>query len=371
MQSYEAQYALGFRQCADAIEHIGPSTEETQGRTIILEGHMGTGKSSLLPVLGKRLPKHQLCYFDCTTKDLGDIMIPNVQMIDGEGQFIRYLTNEELGAHINQPIILMLDEIGKCNRAVQSALRRVMLERKIGTYELHPESIVFCTTNLGAENVGDLMEAHKRNAVISIQVRKPTWEEWIVDFGVPNKLHPSVLGFVKEYPQVFQSFEDVKDPSENPYIFHPREERAKFCTPRSLHAASDILMKQDSLDSDTIFALLIGAIGARAAADLNTFVQLADQLPSLEDIKTDPNGAKVPPDAPAVCMVVFKVLGAMTRELIDSWMTYVDRLDTEAQAMFAQSACSKDYPEHHLVMTNKKFTEWCIKNSYLTTADQK
>ena len=365
MQSFKSQYALGFQQLEDALVEIGPS------RTILLEGHMGIGKSSMLPALGKRLPKHLLCYFDCTTKDLGDIMIPNVQMIDGEGKFIRYLTNEELGAHSDKPIILMLDEIGKCNRAVQSALRRVMLERKIGTYELHPESIVFATTNLGAENVGDLMEAHKRNAITTIQVRKPTWEEWIVNFAVPNKLHESVLGFVKEFPQVFQSFEDVKDPADNPYIFHPREEREAFCTPRSLHAASDILMKQDVLDSDTIFSLLIGTIGARGAADLNTFVQLADQLPSLESIKTDPNGAKVPPDAPAVCMVVFKVLGAMTRDFIDPWMTYVDRLDTEAQAMFAQSACSKDYPEHHLVMTNKKFTQWCINNSYLTTADQK
>ena len=362
MQSFKSQYALGFRQIEDALVEIGSS------RTILLEGHMGIGKSSMLPALGKRLPNHLLCYFDCTTKDLGDIMIPNVQMIDGEGKFIRYLTNEELGAHNDKPIILMLDEIGKCNRAVQSALRRVMLERKIGTYDI--EGVVFATTNLGAENVGDLMEAHKRNAITTIQVRKPTWEEWIVDFGVPNKLHPSVLGFVREFPQVFQSFEEIKDPSENPYIFHPREEREAFCTPRSLHAASDILMKKDVLDSDTIFSLLIGTIGARAAADLNTFVQLADQLPSLEDIKTNPNGAKVPDNAPAVCMVVFKVLGAMSRDFIDPWMTYLDRLDTEAQAMFAQSACSKDYPEHHLVMTNKKFTQWCIENNYLRTADQ-
>ncbi len=362
MQSFKSQYALGFRQIEDALVEIGPS------RTILLEGHMGIGKSSMLLSLSKRLPNHIPCYFDCTTKDLGDIMIPNVQMIDGEGQFIRYLTNEELGAHNDKPIILMLDEIGKCNRAVQSALRRVMLERKIGTYDI--EGIVFATTNLGAENVGDLMEAHKRNAITTIQVRKPTWEEWIVDFGVPNKLHPSVLGFVREFPQVFQSFEEVKDPAENPYIFHPREEREAFCTPRSLHAASDILMKKDVLDSDTIFSLLIGTIGARAAADLNTFVQLADQLPSLEDIKTNPNGAKVPDNAPAVCMVVFKVLGAMSRDFIDPWMTYLDRLDTEAQAMFAQSACSKDYPEHHLVMTNKKFTQWCIENNYLRTADQ-
>ena len=103
MQSFKSQYALGFRQIEDALVEIGPS------RTILLEGHMGIGKSSMLRSLSKRLPNHIPCYFDCTTKDLGDIMIPNVQMIDGEGKFIRYLTNEELGAHSDKPIILMLD----------------------------------------------------------------------------------------------------------------------------------------------------------------------------------------------------------------------------------------------------------------------
>ena len=82
-----------------------------------------------------------------------------MHMDDGSG-FVRYLTNEELGAHHDKPIILMIDEFGKSNPAVKLALLRMMLERKIGSYTLHPDSIVFATTNLGAEGVGDLLPAH-------------------------------------------------------------------------------------------------------------------------------------------------------------------------------------------------------------------
>ena len=41
MQSFKSQYALGFQQIEDALVEIGPS------RTILLEGHMGIGKSSM------------------------------------------------------------------------------------------------------------------------------------------------------------------------------------------------------------------------------------------------------------------------------------------------------------------------------------
>ena len=147
-------YAVNLDEIAQAIIAGGHQ------RTILVQGHMGTGKSSLLNMLSARLTKHVPCYFDCTTKDLGDITIPDImQMEDGSG-FVRYLTNEELGAHHDKPIILMIDEFGKSNPAVKLALLRMMLERKIGSYTLHPDSIVFATTNLGAEGVGDLLPAH-------------------------------------------------------------------------------------------------------------------------------------------------------------------------------------------------------------------
>ena len=122
--------------------------------TYVNEGDMGSGKTALLDIVGDALPNHKKFYFDCTTKmDSGDVMIPKMKELDGN-DFVRFATNEELGAHLSGPIIVMLDEIGKGNDSLKNALLRFMYERKIGNNELHPESIVFATTNLGAEGVG-------------------------------------------------------------------------------------------------------------------------------------------------------------------------------------------------------------------------
>jgi len=366
MNSAEQMYAVGLNDIVDTLMDTGTDV------TYLIQGHMGTGKSELLKMLIKKLAATHLgCYCDCTTKDLGDITIPNIAKMDDGTGYVTYLTNEELGMHINKPIVLMLDEYGKANKAVKNALLRVILERKIGSYELHPDSIVFATTNLGAENVGDKLEPHQRNRVSTLLARKPTAEEWLVDFAIPNGLNPSVMGFAKEYPHIFQGFEEVKDPSDNPYIFHPREERAAFITPRSLHTASKILTKGVNMSEHALHAALIGAIGARGALDLMAFVTMANQLPSIESIKQDPAGAKVPDGASAVCMTVFKVLGAMERELVNPWMDYMGRLSKEAQAMFVQGAMNPDYKFHTEIVRNGKFGQWAIENNYMFTADKK
>jgi energy-coupling factor transporter ATP-binding protein EcfA2 len=106
-----AMYALSLDQIENTIRLGGHK------RTVLVQGHMGTGKSSLLKTLSKAMPNHTACYFDCTTKDLGDITIPQLQTMDEYG-YVRYVTNEELGLHLGKPIILMVDEYGKANPAV-------------------------------------------------------------------------------------------------------------------------------------------------------------------------------------------------------------------------------------------------------------
>ena len=274
MNTATTMYALGLDQVEALIRKSGAL------RTILVQGDMGTGKSSLLTVLAKALPDHTPCYFDCTTKDLGDITIPNISKLDDGTGYVTYLTNEELGAHNNTPVIIMIDEFGKANPAVKNALLRLILERKIGSYTLHPDSIIFATTNKGSEGVGDLLPPHARNRMTVIQTRKPNNMEWI-EWGINNEIDHTLLGWCKDNPQLFYSFEDVKDPDDNPYIFHPKQQRAAFVTPRSLEAASDILKARDGLDDQTVTAALMGTIGERGAMDLMAFVKLADQLPSL------------------------------------------------------------------------------------------
>ena len=364
MTTAETMYALNLDQIATAIRTGGNK------RTILVQGHMGTGKSSLLNMLSDELPSHAACYFDCTTKDLGDITIPNLaKMEDGTG-YVSYLTNEELGAHLDKPIILMVDEYGKANPAVKNAMLRLMLERKIGSYTLHPDSLVFATTNLGAEGVGDLLPPHARNRITVITMRKPDNMEWI-EWGINNEIDHTLLGWCKDNPQLFAGFEGVKDPEENPYIYHPREQRTAFVTPRSLEAASDWLKERASYDDQTLTGLLMGTIGARGAMDLMAFVKLADQLPSLESIKQDPQNAKVPESASAVCMVVYRTLASLEKDWINPWMDYMVRLDKEAQGMFANGVRAPKYSKQSMVMTNKKFTDWAMTNNYMFAADKK
>lgn len=357
-------YALGLDQVATAILNTGNK------RTILVQGDMGTGKSSLLATLAKALPDHTPCYFDCTTKDLGDITIPNIAKLDDGTGYVTYLTNEELGAHNHTPVIIMVDEFGKANPAVKNALLRLILERKIGSYTLHPDSIIFATTNKGSEGVGDLLPPHARNRMAVIQTRKPNNMEWI-EWGINNEIDHTLLGWCKDNPQLFYSFEDITDPDDNPYIFHPKQQRAAFVTPRSLEAASDILKVRDGLDDQTTTALLIGTIGERGAMDLMAFVKLADQLPSAESIKQDPKNAKIPTSAAAVCMVVYRTLASLEKDWIDAWMDYLVRLDKEAQGMFANGVRAPKYSKQSLVMTNKKFTQWAMDNNYMFAADKK
>mgnify|MGYP007083422316 CR=1 FL=1 len=357
-------YALNLDQIAGLIKSTGHM------RTTLVQGHMGTGKSSLLRTLARELPKHTPCYFDCTTKDLGDITLPRIAEAGADAAYVSYATNEELGAHHGGPIILMIDELGKANPSVKNALLRLILERKIGSYELHPESIVFATTNLGAEGVGDMMPPHMRNRITVVTARKPSNMEWI-EWGINNGIDHTLLGWCKDNPQLFHSFDMYKNVDDNPYIFHPKASRPSFVTPRSLEAASDILKNRSSLDDMTVTAALMGTIGERGAMDLMAFVKLSDQLPSLESIKKTPETAKVPTSAAAVCMVVYRTLAAIEKDWIDNWMIYLDKLDTEAQGMFANGVRAPKYHKQAMIMTNKSFTQWAMGHSYLFAADKR
>ena len=358
----QAMYQINLPQCVDLIATVGSK------RTVLAQGHMGSGKSSMLHMLGDKLPKHRKVYFDATTKDLGDIMIPSMQSIERDG-CVRMIPHEELGLHIDGPIILMLDEYGKANPAVKNAMLRLMLERKVGSYSLHPDSVVFATTNLGSEGVGDILPPHARNRMTVVQIKKTNNMD-LIEYGINNNWDHSLLGWVKDNPHLMASFEDIKDPSENPYIFDPRAQRAAFVTGRSLEAASDILKVREGFDDITLTAALMGTIGDRGAMDLMAFVSLSDQLPTLQSIKDSPLTAKVPDSAAAICMVVYRTMSALDKDWINKWMDYLPRLDTEAQAMFANGVRAKNYSKQSMVMTNKKFTEWAMKNNHLYTADK-
>ena len=309
------------------------------------------------------MPGHIPCYFDCTTKDLGDITIPDISKLDNGTGYVTYLTNEELGAHSDKPIILMVDEYGKANPAVKNALLRLMLERKIGSYALHPDSIIFATTNLGAEGVGDVFPAHACNRVVIAELRNPTAMEWVEQYAVPHGLHSSIMATAIHFPMMFDSFRDVEDPNMNPYIMHPKAKRRSFVTARSMARASSVMYATEKLPSHVRMHALCGTVGEAAAAEIMTIDRLESQIPVWDRIVADPTGAPIPDSAVAQCIVVLRAVKMVTHQTMDAWVVYMMRLGKETQALFARSMLKSSRSAEATV--NTAFKEWLAANSYL------
>jgi energy-coupling factor transporter ATP-binding protein EcfA2 len=369
-----SMYDVSLAQAANMIRLCGSTN------TVLLQGHIGTGKSSMLKTLGKMLPTHRPVYFDCTTKDLGDITIPKLADMSGDdGECVRHVPNEELGVHLSGPVILMVDEYGKANPAVKNAMLRLMLERKIGGYALHKDSIVFATTNLGAEGVGDLLPAHARNRITVLRVRKPSVTEWIEDYAIDAGVNHVLIAWATENPNIFASFEDVAKPDDNEVIFHPQAPgRVSFVTPRTMALASFWMDSREHMSDHELTAALVGTLGHAAAGSLAAYVKVSDQMPKLQEIKDAPKTAKVPDNKTVVMMVVHRTLASIERNWTDAWMDYMVRLPMEAQAMFAnavrRSVDKKQTGGNKRLMevnTNKKYMDWCLANNYMFAADKK
>ena len=348
--------SVTLKQCADLICAVGDKV------TVLAQGEMGIGKSSMLKTLKEKFPDHFACYVDMTTKDVGDFAVPKIRTIDGV-EVCSFIPNEEFGFHFDKPVIMMLDEVGKSSKAVFNASLRIILERKLGTYKLPEGSIVFATTNLAQEGIGDMIPPHARNRMTTVKISKPTADEWIDNYALDNGILPEVILTVKEFPQMFASFEDIKDPKDNEYINDPRSPRPAFVTHRSMEKASDIIKATKHLDENIVGASLVGTIGQRATYDMMAMVKLANDIPSWDTIMANPDKAQVPESPAAVCMLVYSAVQRIEKDNINKWVKYMGRLAKEAQGLFATSVMRTS--KASTVGTSTEFIKWATANNYL------
>lgn len=349
--------SVSLSEFAHAVATVGNKV------TIIGEGEMGIGKSATLKVLAKMLPDHTTAYIDCTLLDLGDFALPYTVEENGI-KVTRFAPNARFKFHLGQPVVIMLDEIGKAMKSVKNVLLTLMLEQRIGDHYLPEGSVVLGTTNLGAEGVGDFLEPHARNRVAMMRIAKPTAEQWIDNFAIPAGLDPTVIVWVKEFPHCLAAFDSASADS-NPYINHPNRSGQGACvTPRSLEKASHIVAQRAVMGEGVTLSLLKGAVGEAAARDMQAFLTVADKLPTWESIVNSPITAKMPSDPVAKCISVFSAVTRVERDTLDSWMTYLNRMDKEWQALFAKSVMRSPTKQAFCVL-NRKFKDWALQNEYL------
>jgi hypothetical protein len=324
----------------------------------MLRGEPGIGKSSLEVMIKRLLPHYLFSYIDAQCMDLGDIAMP---VMDHEAKVTRYYPNARFGMHLGQPVCIMIDEFAKGMQPVQNMLHP-LLERthpRLGDMPSPKGTIVFLTSNLSSDGVGDNIKAHTKNRVTTLHVRKPDAEEWM-EWAVQNDIDPSVIVWVKNYPHALASYLDG-DQGENPYIFQPKKMQEAFVSPRSLAAASHIVANRKHYNESSLVAALAGTIGEAAARDMQASIAYQDQLPPWKTIVEDPKNAPVPDSAGACAVLVFGAVSRVDKQSLPGFMEYLKRMDTEWQAVFAVSL-AKHPGKRALAFGNKEFASWVAFN---------
>ena len=343
---------LSFTQVLNLIAAVGDK------RTVIVEGENGIGKTALFHAL-KRMPKFAnhiaVDPIDCTQLSDGSVWMPD---LDRENGISRELPNErfgvsktnQLGVNGAKPILCFLDEIAKAPQFIKNVLAPIVYERRVGNYHTPEGSVVFCATNLSLEGLGDSIQAHLRNRLIFVKMRKPTADEW-VKWATDTAINPMVIAFVNNEPKVMDSFLDYakhgkfegKDQSkDNGYIFNPKAVQLAYASPRSLAAASDIL---DSglgvLDDDTLEAALVGTVGATTAQAMASFIRFGKDICEYARVIKDPDNAPLSSNPTAQLIQVFQFVSrAADRKEAEAIVKYVWRMRAEMQSIFCNTVAS-------------------------------
>ncbi len=339
---------LSHKQVVDLIKAVGHK------RTVIVMGENGIGKTALHNTLcqDQHFDDHiKIKPIDSTQLSDGSLFMPD---LDRERGVSLELPNERLGVSKfnrkgvdgSRPVLGMFDEIAKVPQFVKNMLAPILYERRVGTVGFPEGSVWFAATNLSFEGLGDSLQAHLRNRLIVVKMRKAATREWLTDYAIPNGLNPIMLACVEENPMVGDSFMDYmkggkyegKDlEKDNPHIFNPKIVQDAYASWRSIHAACDLLDGMDTMDSNTLRLSLEGTVGKPFASVLTSFINFGKQIPLTSVVRANPDTAPLPNNKIAQQVQVFQfITRTEDRDDAQAFTKYVMRMQPEMQSLFCR-----------------------------------
>lgn len=192
--------------------------------------------------------------------------------------------------------ILFLDEITSAPPSVSAAAYQLILDRKLGAYQVPEGWAIFAAGNRqGDRGVTYTMPAPLANRFSHFEVHINT-DDWVA-WAYANNIDDRVIAFVRFRPELLFDF----DPAHNP---------SAFPSPRSWEFAHRALQKFEH-QHDLLLGTLQACIGQAAGIELKAFIDNLDQMPDLDAIV---RGEQVP--APTEVDLQYAVAAALVGRAI-------------------------------------------------------
>jgi len=166
--------------------------------------------------------------------------------------------------------ILFLDELNSAPPSVQAAIYQLVLNRKMGEYELPSGWRIICAGNrVSDRGVVFRLPTPLANRMVHLHV-EAYFEDFKL-FAIKEQMHPFIIGFLGFRPDLLAT-EPVVEDDANP----------AFATPRSYHMLSNILKTGN--DIARLASIIYGTIGYSAGIEFVSYVKVYEELPDVAAI---------------------------------------------------------------------------------------
>jgi hypothetical protein len=211
------------------------------GISVLVRGHPGVGKSTLANTLAAELglPLVDIRLAQRDPADLCGVWFP-----DNESRTLRSYPPEWAVEAAARPAFIFLDEINAAvTKLHQAAAYQIVLERRVGNVQFHPDTVVMAAGNLEEDNaiVTPLSSALcNRFAHYTMRVDAQSWLDWGAGAGIDE----AILGYVGRHR------EDV--------LYANDGEAMAFPSPRSWEMASRVYRAAEESDRKRLVSACIG-----------------------------------------------------------------------------------------------------------------
>lgn len=334
-----SQVAVALGHCIDAKQPV------------MLHGSPGVGKSDVVRQIAaaRGIPMIDLRLSQLDPVDLRGV--PSVDPVEKKTSWNApdFLPTDGEG-------ILFLDEINSAAQATQAAAYQLVLDRRLGDYELPDGWAMIAAGNRVTDRaiVNQMSSALKnRFTHINYDVNNDDWCTW----ALTNNISTEVLGFIRFRPMLLNEFEQRNDSKkEKERIQHMRDAQA-FATPRSWFFLDRILQQKPSPDIE--YELYSGIVGEGCAAEFMGYLKYYRDLPNIDALLMAPDKAKVPTEPATLYALATGIAAKTTKDNMERVVKYTLRLPAEFQVLLMKDMAVRD----PTLTQTKSFNEWAVKNA--------
>ncbi len=242
------------------------SVREGHHTPVMLWGPPGVGKSQIIAQVASR---HAAPMIDIRLSQMEPSDLRGIPFrIDNLVEWAVPAMLPDIARHGPEGV-LFLDEITSAPPSVSAAAYQLILDRRLGAYEVPAGWAIFAAGNRqGDRGVTYTMPAPLANRFSHFEI-EANLDDW-VSWAYNNNIDERLIGFLRFRPERLFDF----DPAHNPVAFP---------SPRSWEFAHRALQKFGN-SPQLLLAALQACVGPAAGLELNAFVENLDRMPDLDAI---------------------------------------------------------------------------------------